>query len=459
MNINDLLKTIRDYIEEYRSIEYKSFKTNQNRHQDEDFMSELHIQVDDEKLWYDRVITETIQDLQKKSISENYYFFDCAFEVYKNHYEARKKEFLENHVDVNEADFLKEELLDRIQGGNNRVLFVEEKTVFYDNFIESEKKLFNSERKKVEFLLHKLELLGWDAVYIFDKDNMPLTYQFEKNNNYQSPFLLDTANKDTMKSEQIVKHIAKKIFDFKKYDKIQANRVAMDIEKEADNKIIVDLLMKLYYQSVEDNFYWFDCPKRVYEKTIEKRFKEHKIKYIDADFQDFLQSEMDKLEHYDFRYRYLIFDEKKVSYSDFITYDNDVIGSSLEKKKQFILDKLKDLETKDTTASAEQPIIQKPTVVGANNEKSNKIKWSGKPSQLGYFVGILTSLDYMEAPKKSNGEINFSAFARQILENFEIETTPGSLAKYLNIDSEKAQEIARKLKEDNFHIPHSKTIS
>jgi len=48
--------------------------------------------------------------IYKKSVEENYYFFDCPAEVYINHYENRKRRFLNNYIDSNESDFVNAEI-------------------------------------------------------------------------------------------------------------------------------------------------------------------------------------------------------------------------------------------------------------------------------------------------------------------------------------------------------------
>ncbi|MCF6182124.1 hypothetical protein [Lutibacter sp.] len=104
----------------------------------------------------------------------------------------------------------------------------------------------------------------------------------------------------------------------------------------------------------------------------------------------------------------------------------------------------------------------------AENEKTKldqshtvfkKIKWVGKPSQLGFIIGVLADLDYIEAPKRKSNDINYTQFAKQIKDVFEIKTTESTLSKYLNLDSEKAQETKRKFEKENFHIPNRKIIS
>lgn len=95
------------------------------------------------------------------------------------------------------------------------------------------------------------------------------------------------------------------------------------------------------------------------------------------------------------------------------------------------------------------------------SEKSDelKLKWNGKPSHLGYIIGQLAQQDYIEPPKRDNGEINFTQFAKDVLRIFKSEATQGTLSAYLNINNEKSQETHRNFEKAKFNIPHKKIVS
>ena len=95
----------------------------------------------------------------------------------------------------------------------------------------------------------------------------------------------------------------------------------------------------------------------------------------------------------------------------------------------------------------------------SNSNNVNKIKWIGKPSQLGFIIGKLAEYGYIEPPTKKDGEINYTKFAELVLENFDVTTTRSSLSKYLNLESEKGQEPARQFEKNNFYLPQSKEVS
>jgi len=97
--------------------------------------------------------------------------------------------------------------------------------------------------------------------------------------------------------------------------------------------------------------------------------------------------------------------------------------------------------------------------IESQSQITEKIKWIGKPSQLGFIIGKLADLGYIEAPKRPNGETNFSKFASLVNNTFEVDTTDNTLSKYLNLESEKGSETVRKFNEYGFDIPHTKTVS
>ena len=94
-----------------------------------------------------------------------------------------------------------------------------------------------------------------------------------------------------------------------------------------------------------------------------------------------------------------------------------------------------------------------------NAMSTKKLKWIGKPSQLGFIVGMLADLEYLDVPKRQNGDINYTQFANLVNQTFNVDTTPATLSKYLNLDSEKAQETYRKFKDAGFNIPHKNIVS
>jgi len=88
-----------------------------------------------------------------------------------------------------------------------------------------------------------------------------------------------------------------------------------------------------------------------------------------------------------------------------------------------------------------------------------KIKWSGKPSQLGFIVGNLAELGYIEVPRRPNGNINYSQFGKIVKNTFDVVGTEDSLSKYLNLDCDKSQETKKKFESNGFEIPNKISVS
>ena len=94
-----------------------------------------------------------------------------------------------------------------------------------------------------------------------------------------------------------------------------------------------------------------------------------------------------------------------------------------------------------------------------DTDTSDKLKWIGKSSQLGFIIGKLAELGYIEAPTHKSGDINYTHFAKLVKNTFECKTTEASLSKYLNLESDKGQETVRKFEDNKFNIPHLKVVS
>jgi hypothetical protein len=88
-----------------------------------------------------------------------------------------------------------------------------------------------------------------------------------------------------------------------------------------------------------------------------------------------------------------------------------------------------------------------------------RIKWSGKKTHIGYILGNLALSGFIEAPKNKNGEINFTAYAKLIKQNFEVEVDQDTLRKYLNPEDDKYQENKKSFDKAKFNIPNIIEVS
>ncbi|TRX43059.1 hypothetical protein [Flavobacterium restrictum] len=88
-----------------------------------------------------------------------------------------------------------------------------------------------------------------------------------------------------------------------------------------------------------------------------------------------------------------------------------------------------------------------------------RIKWSGKKTHIGYFLGTLAINGFIDAPKNKNGEINFTAYAKLIKQNFDVEVDQDTLRKYLNPEDDKHQENKNSFDKAKSHIPNIIEVS
>ena len=229
-----------------------------------------------------------------------------------------------------------------------------------------------------------------------------------------------------------------------KYSPLTLKISLIDCIKEIKSETFLELQNKGNQRNDYLDYKINEIEKRSYPKDIDPNYiKKHLTKYqitVDEIFQsNFSNAEFENI----FCSNYKDFDEKQEQHSvyqlqlDFYGflcnyYANELISFFVNNK-----------EVKTSTL----------------NNQVGKIKWTGKPSQLGFILGKLQELEYIEAPQKSNGDINYNEFARLVKDTFDIETTEGTLSKYLNINSEKGQETARNFDENGFDIPHKKIVS
>ena len=234
-----------------------------------------------------------------------------------------------------------------------------------------------------------------------------------------------------------------------------------DIEVE-----IRKLVFELYEQSEIENYYFLDCSLSVYENTYQERLESYLLKNKDGSEYQFLISEIEELINPTYKI-------KKESIYGLRSYcDNISFNTSFNAKKEFIRNKLRsngwicslkpELFRIPPTDRGYKPPIEIIFTQDLNyvpKVETEKIKWLGKPSHLGFIIGQLTSLGYIDAPEHKNGEINYTQFAKLVMQTFQAEGKESSLSKYLNLQSEKGKETQRSFEKESFEIPHIKSVS
>jgi hypothetical protein len=88
-----------------------------------------------------------------------------------------------------------------------------------------------------------------------------------------------------------------------------------------------------------------------------------------------------------------------------------------------------------------------------------KINWVGKKTHIGYILGNLALNGFIDAPKNKNGEINYTAYAKLIKQNFNAEITEDSLRKYLNPEDDKFEENKKSFDKAKFNMPNIIEVS
>lgn len=93
-----------------------------------------------------------------------------------------------------------------------------------------------------------------------------------------------------------------------------------------------------------------------------------------------------------------------------------------------------------------------------NANNPSKLEWAGTSTQLGFIFGELVSLGFIIAPEKSDGEINYSALAREMNRTFKCNFSVESLSKYLNGQTAKARETRNKFEGNGYSFPHKNLL-
>src|SRR5690606_25061918 len=96
------------------------------------------------------------------------------------------------------------------------------------------------------------------------------------------------------------------------------------------------------------------------------------------------------------------------------------------------------------------------------NISVNALKWNGKPTHLAYIISQLVNEGYIDAPLKSDGEINYTELSKQIINSFNFSSKEPSietLRRYSSNESEKYFPLDVKFKQEGFYLPNSKIMS
>lgn len=343
-------------------------------------------------------VSENIVKLQKISYFSNYYFFDCPIEVYKKNYSIRKFKYLSQNIDSDEADFLMAELQESIDLNEQRVLSNSEYSdISYHRFLDYKIFSSNSYFKKQDYLIDRLEKLGWYSYKIEDTDGIPHHYEFEQKEGFKNN---DNNVKkiDFNSSEELNNYLVKSILNYQDFinivgedinyrlDKGLGDEIDLDFEKQMyeiellkKQKALKELILKLYYKSNEDNFFFFDSPLSTYESNFESLYDNYKKKYLDASQTDFIKSEINHYEKAN-QNRFLYSNDKKVDYSSYIDFNDKIFKHSVNKKIEF----LKNYSTNQNAMNSVQKkeILPKPAenpvsdiennVINKENTETNK---------------------------------------------------------------------------------------
>jgi hypothetical protein len=266
-------------------------------------------------------------------------------------------------------------------------------------------------------------------------------------------------------SESLLNEILLKINKVRKLKFFQKDLEEIDLETLKQN--IGHLIMQLYDTSIEDNFYYLDCPIEVYENTYNLRFNEVCQIFRGTTEVFFLKSELEDLILGKYSY-------SKTNLQDFRNYcQNTFYNTSFHSKTEYIRGKLLSLcHIVNITPEVYKipgfsmyangiytnidytfdPSVMSKVEVPSKDDKE-RLVWIGNASHLGFIIGTLIDKGFIKAPTHKSGDINYTKLASLVKQSFINDSKDTTLSKYLNLNSEKSHEAKRVLEECGFLIP------
>lgn len=114
-----------------------------------------------------------------------------------------------------------------------------------------------------------------------------------------------------------------------------------ELEQNKLKAEISDLLLLLYKNSREDNFYFFDCPFKIYESHFHKRLFAYSHKYIDSNIFEFLKEELQVFNN-PADNRILSNELLEVNYNKFCSFLKE-FDFSIKKKTKFLINEIESM--------------------------------------------------------------------------------------------------------------------
>ncbi len=104
----------------------------------------------------------------RKSKKENFYFFDCPFEVYHNHFEPRKIKFMENNIDAEEYHFVQQEIDHLGQPAKHKTIKIKYRFI--------NKYLLDNGNNSIDFSRFKDPEYSYNSVIYFNEKSVTINY-------------------------------------------------------------------------------------------------------------------------------------------------------------------------------------------------------------------------------------------------------------------------------------------
>jgi hypothetical protein len=170
-------------------------------------------------------INKNIVQLQKQSLKDRFYFCDAPFEVYKETFSVRQIKYLENNIDAEEVDFIKNEF--RILY-NERFLTYDDEVHHYKVIIYSDSPTKYSKRKKISYVNEKLEAIGVKAYFDYDTSIHAYLIKFDE-------ITIESDTENTTNSTDKKNYNTKVFVSYKTFDYFKRGMQYLNAIDDKDN--------------------------------------------------------------------------------------------------------------------------------------------------------------------------------------------------------------------------------
>jgi len=172
-------------------------------------------------------IKNNLSDLYHQSIEDSFLYFDSPAIVYERTFKKRFINYIEENIEAGMVEFLKSEIKYLSRPEENRVLYINDQSINYHNYIDDADKYPISFKKKLDFIDNKLKENGYSIDLTFDN---PFDLELDAQDYFKYGKRIDIVKlKEGIKESEILEAQTKS----KKTKQLTANQIVILLDKVA----------------------------------------------------------------------------------------------------------------------------------------------------------------------------------------------------------------------------------